>query len=247
MKAGELFVEPVLIGFGVLLTVAMMGFPKLEEWLLKTEWGQLALAAGAAYFSGIVFDRVADTILGRLEHLHRLRFATSELARGSVKLQRDPFPEDQYHIALMGPDQAWEHAYYLRSRIRLTRAMLVLIPALGVAAAIRAADEPYWVYCVAVSLVVLTYSFAIFVRTRELVPVIREELISNPSGCFGLPRTNGLTSREVAEWLKRTTGKPSPLAAYIIRNEPLAWGAVVLAAVSAFAGEPGQVIAEFRN
>ena len=94
MKTSELLVEPVLIGFAVLATIAWMASPDLESWLLEADIGKLAAAATAAYFAGIVFDRLADTIVSRLDHHHRLQFALRErkkLDKGSP----DPFPEDR--------------------------------------------------------------------------------------------------------------------------------------------------------
>ena len=241
MKIGELFVEPVLIGFSVLIAAALLFSSQLEEWLLRAELGSLAIAAIAAYFCGIVFDRVADTVLGRLEHHHRLQFALDEFERGSDPAAADPFPEDRYHVAVMGSGEAWEHIYYLRSRIRLMRALLVLIPALGVGAAVRVSDESDIVRRISSSTVVAIYALSMFLRSGKMTAKIDpgKLLDSEP----WLPRTYALADFRVREWLKRAAGKQQPLVLFVIRNEPLFWTVPAFALLAVGIGLEGNAVA----
>jgi hypothetical protein len=159
MKTTELYVEQVLIGF---LVMAIALLPWLPEALCAISTKQTfanALAAGSAalgiaFFLGIPFDRMSDTLSERLDKLQRLSLAF-ELARTGKAGQRaqatrngqaqqeskantddDLFPENQYLLdCLTGSEELVERQDYLRSRIRLVRALAVFGPALTLMAA----------------------------------------------------------------------------------------------------------------
>lgn len=223
MKTGELLVEPVVIGLAVLATVAMMTSTTLETWLLEADLGAVALAAAAAYLVGVLFDRLADTILDRLQHCHRLKFAIEELKRFQNTAQEDPFPEDRYHLRVMESEHAWEHAYFLRSRIRLTRAILVLTPALGLSLILRVSDESDVIRIVIICFLVLTYTTATLVRASKKMRVSEELLTKQPEGNFDFPRTDALRNPKIRNWVEQRMGDSTPLVRFIFRNEPVAW------------------------
>jgi hypothetical protein len=137
MKTTEIFVEQVLIGFLVLLIPGLLWWDTLAPaW--NTGTNKLftgAALAGAAYLIGIAYDRVADTLLEDLDQHFRLAYALkpSGPARGGSQ-QEDPFPESKLRMALLheGKAAAVDSAEYLRSRIRLTRALATLIPGMAV-------------------------------------------------------------------------------------------------------------------
>jgi hypothetical protein len=84
-----------------------------------------------AYLLGIVFDRFADTLLSRPEQYHRLKFAI-EVKEGKHDFKpKDPFPEDNLQVQILNKgSSASDRMEYLRSRIRLSRALTVFVPAL---------------------------------------------------------------------------------------------------------------------
>jgi hypothetical protein len=154
VKTTDLFVEQVLIG-ALLLSAALL--PWLPELAARRAGldgiaGLLggAIALGAAYLLGIVGDRLADTLTEGLERHHRLRFALAWPALQDRERPRtaldwvDPFPEDALRLAVLR-DAAAVVAWldYHRSRVRLTRALAVFLPAVTVAAVLGAAGSDW--------------------------------------------------------------------------------------------------------
>lgn len=142
MKTTEMFVEQILIG-GALLFIVFLLFPDLPSLTIPKNWnisGPLvsaligASALGAAYFFGILYDRVADTLLEDQEKRSRLRYALKRYKRTKVSFSEDDlFPVHILRLEVYDAKSGVsEHANYLRSRIRLLRALTTLIPALTV-------------------------------------------------------------------------------------------------------------------
>jgi hypothetical protein len=137
MKTTELFVEQTLTGFLVLTAGAapFLSWESLQKLPDEAKGGiDISSAAGAigvAYLLGVIFDRFADTLLERVNRWNRLLFAI-ELKEGNKALSPDdPFPEDRLQIDVIHEgDEAWEWMDYLRSRIRVARAMTAFVPAL---------------------------------------------------------------------------------------------------------------------
>lgn len=186
MKTTELFVEQVLIGFLVLLVPAFVFWNDVREFLLKKSDTSLELIAtgglliGTAYLIGMVYDRIADTLLQHLESHGRLQFA---LARFKVKGEedngdsfehytvpkRDPFRDGKYRIVVLSNSQATAQMEYLRSRIRLTRAMATIIPALTVALLLAIDKErtgSVW-WTIAAVTIPFVYLATLFLKVRK--------------------------------------------------------------------------------
>ncbi len=140
MKLTELYFEQVLIGFLILLIAALPWLPEIAAVApnLK-ELGSVAAigsaAIGIAFFIGIPFDRLADTLTERLDRLQRLKFAYERTREEKYEAGSDPFPEDTWTLKCLNEDKIVQQWNYLRSRIRLTRALAVFVPALTVTAA----------------------------------------------------------------------------------------------------------------
>lgn len=145
MNTTELFAEQVIAGMLVMLAGGLVFFWPLlnvyNQYVGSAEYLEQIIAAGlvvaTAYLIGMVYDRVADTLLQDLESHCRLRFAFGKLYPKCVDEQglptRDPFEENRYRMVVLDNPQATEHMEYLRSRIRLTRVMTVSIPGLTMA------------------------------------------------------------------------------------------------------------------
>jgi hypothetical protein len=151
MKTTELFVEQTLTGFLVLTAAAapFLSWESLEKLPEEATGGidisSAAGAIGAAYLLGVIFDRFADTLLERINRWNRLLFAIELKAENKALEPDDPFPEDRLQIEVIHKGgEAWEWMDYLRSRIRVARAMTAFVPALtlSIVLAIGLRDRP---------------------------------------------------------------------------------------------------------
>jgi hypothetical protein len=186
----EVFVEQVIMGAMVLVVVGLLAFDDLVDWLFGADLGSLAVAAAMAYLAGILFDRMADTILGRLERHHRLQFAAREAKRNSHAGQAtgeasdDPFPEERWRLGMFRSEGAAGYADYLRSRIRLTRSVAVAAPALALGLSAHLMRHPVseWTSMswVAVGAVVVAYTLVTFRRASGAGEVLRREYADPP-------------------------------------------------------------------
>jgi hypothetical protein len=232
MKSTELFVEQTLTGFLVLSAAAtpfisLETLPKLTEDVKGgIDIGSAAGAIGAAYLLGVVFDRFADTLLERLNRWNRLLFAIDLMKDGKALEPDDPFPEDRLQIEVIKQgDEAWEWMDYLRSRIRIARAMPAFVPALTLSLmiAVGLRDRPVAVNT-ALTIVVGAY-LASFLASRIL----------ERSKSQRLPKTYELENGEECD---RACKQMSTT------REPVAWLAVVLttlgAGVIAIGNNPGR-------
>jgi hypothetical protein len=136
MKTTELFVEQTLTGFLVLAAGAapFLSWEKLEKLPGEAKGGlDISSAAGAigiAYLLGVICDRFADTLLERINRWNRLLFAIELKKENKALSPDDPFPEDELQIEVIHKgDEAWEWMDYIRSRIRVARAMTAFVPA----------------------------------------------------------------------------------------------------------------------
>jgi hypothetical protein len=150
VKTGELYFEQVLVGSLVAAIGLLPWLPELRDTVKMTDTTALvaagSIAVAVAFWIGIPFDRLADTLSTRLDQHNRLRFALKrgqpvETADNGVG---DAFPEDRFRILVTREGEGplgWID--YHRSRIRLTRALAVYGPGLTVALSLgllRAAD-----------------------------------------------------------------------------------------------------------
>jgi len=177
LKTTELFVEQVLIGLLVISIVGLVFYHplKLAYAELPTKPGALVeivaggFLLGVAYLIGMVYDRVADTLLQHLESHGRLHFALNPLKiKDSDKFlapDLDPFEDGKYRILVLGNSRATDHMDYLRSRIRLTRALATLVPGIMVSLLLAADDGragPWWY--VAAATLPAAYAATLFMK-----------------------------------------------------------------------------------
>lgn len=223
MKMTEVFVEQVLIGLLVMLNLALMLPPEvtlqikaLDKAILEAMF--VAAAIATAYLVGIVFDRCADTLLEDIERHCRLRTA---LQGKKPPLECDPFPEAKYRMKVLLNPEAASYSNYIRTRLRLTRAMAILIPGLSVSFLLsktrgRIAD-PTWV-AAAVSLGVI-YGGALVAQ------LIRSKTIKASDGStvwYKPPRTDDRDA--VNEYLADKLFQKKTLLWEFAACEPAFWG-----------------------
>lgn len=139
MKTTEIFIEQVIIGFLVLglMGLALMVLEPGGSDLLKFDFQNKTFAAvvwsagalAAAYLIGIVYDRICDTLMGGIEQMQRLRVGLTDSGLNK-QVKSDPFPEQEMRIQVLAKSTTDEYSDYLRTRLRLTRALATLLPAL---------------------------------------------------------------------------------------------------------------------
>lgn len=142
MKTTEIVVEQVIIG-GLVILIGYILFPQDVEKCLKCFDSTFAhislgvLMVGAAYLIGIVYDRFTDTMFQDLERHCRWSYLLSKKGFDKVlecvKLDKDPYPEHHYRIAVLKSDSAVYKEDYFRRRLRLTRSFATLIPGVSIA------------------------------------------------------------------------------------------------------------------
>ena len=246
MKTTELFVEQVLIGLVVITTAALMVSDELLKTILEANLGAVAVLAAGAYLVGIVYDRLADTLLQDLERHNRLLFALN-LHYKSPQDTSDPFPEDELRNRLLYNGEASDYAHYLRSRMRLTRALTTLIPPMGVAVALNMLGDRPTERFVGASIVAAVYVLAWLAKIRRRRPATAAALKSSPRDRYKLPRTGDLRIQPIREWYETSIGgyegRPKLASArFALRNEAITWAALGLAAMAGvaalMAGQP---------
>jgi hypothetical protein len=183
LKTTELFAEQVLIGLLVLLMVGLIFLHPLHEFYRahvgsKDYLEQLVTGGfilGTAYLIGMVYDRVVDTLLQDLESHCRLQFAignTDLSETDAAGPDRDRFEEGKYRIVVLESSEATEYMEYLRSRVRLTRALAIALPGitLSLLLALDHGRASRWWTAVAASLpVVYALLLASKLAERELL------------------------------------------------------------------------------
>ncbi len=136
MKTVEVAVEYVLVGLLALFAFALPFFPgALDPAWLSSE--KLIGILGLAYLFGVVFDKIADTMLAPHEQCLRIAQACKNLKEGggSTGDSVDPFPQDRLENGVRSAgDGRLEWMDALRGRIRTTRGLAVfgLPAALGI-------------------------------------------------------------------------------------------------------------------
>lgn len=132
MKTAEVAIEHVLTGILALCAFALpllAGSNNLQK--LFTHDSAVVGVLGAAYLIGVVFDRLADTMLSPMEQYLRLKMAMGWLAerlKNNDPLYKgvDPFPQDALEFNLRGGEGGrLEWIDSLRGRIRTCRGLAV--------------------------------------------------------------------------------------------------------------------------
>lgn len=223
MKTTEIFVEQVLIGFMVLLVGALVFWGDVYAFALKRSDKSLDLIVtggiliGVAYLIGMVYDRIADTLLQDLEAHGRLQFALARFKFKSGKIRTkvysrrikgrernvqdlsvnfssniDPFEDGRSRIMVFSNSEATAQVEYLRSRIRLTRALATIIPGVTIATLLAVDNGDAGIWWIVVALTIpFAYAATLFLKTLQ----------PENAPCYRPPKTYKL--REVVKYTRR--------------------------------------------
>ena len=143
LKSTEIVIEQLIIGllFMVIVVLFVWGNPlpllhSGDDAFQTFFFGVLVIIA--AYAAGIVIDRWSDTLLEQFERRIRIQVYTKNKTYRQMNLNMASLPEESYlRLAILkdGGGIA-DHHDYLRSRMRITRALTCLMPALFLALAL---------------------------------------------------------------------------------------------------------------
>lgn len=194
MKTAEVAIEHILTGMLALCAFALPLLPSVHI-SQKLDATEAAGVLGMAYLFGVVFDRLADTILGPMEHHLRLSLAHRFLKDNQPRYKGDPFPQNALEFSLRSEQSGrLEWMDSLRSRIRTSRGLSVLgVPAaMGIAIFLRYRNAsaivwnswPYLAVAINVLLMFLSVMISTYfkpIRTFELSPysVTRESQMAS--------------------------------------------------------------------
>jgi len=127
MNTAQVSIEIVLAGILALCAFVLPFFPgsALHADLLQNE--ALIGILGLAYLLGVIFDKLADTILNPMEHILRLKQAGKFLENHPGFKGKDPFPQNNLEFNLRkSKDGRLDWMNSLKSRIRTSRELAVL-------------------------------------------------------------------------------------------------------------------------
>lgn len=140
MNTAELIVELVLTGLLMLAVLLLPAYVHSGGNLVVDGDVGVVLAIASGFLLGVVIDRCTDSILALWEARLRCQFAWKDsVIEDRDRLEhlgaelRDPFPEDwlRNKLATEGPESSQRQADQLRVRIRITRTVTLLTPALA--------------------------------------------------------------------------------------------------------------------
>lgn len=230
MKATEMFVEQLLIGFVIMFISVVMISGSYDSFaghwsgdsrsalFIQVVFGTFAFAA--AYLTGVLYDRCADTLLEDIEQYNILKFVLSGLSGAEIgelqskkTLKKDPFPFQDIRMSIMAQGgELTEYASYLRSRIRLSRSLTTLMPALFIALTVQQAKPPEYARTVLALCVAAVYALALLSKvsggkqSRDKPPKTGDLSLSEGFGKDHVtiakdPHTKGL--RVTMTWMRR--------------------------------------------
>ena len=201
MKTAEVAIEHVLTGVLALCAFLLPLLSGLNLPLGGLQQSEALVGVlGLAYLFGVVFDKLADTVLSPIEQRLRLRLASGFLEKGGARYAPDwtrqhlgdPFPQDVLEFSLRGEKNGrtdWIDS--LRSRIRTSRGLAVLgLPAMmGLAIYLTANQFPppgSWQLqpkdAVILNLLLLFTSVLLVSEIKVLKPIRTDKLADDQAG-----------------------------------------------------------------
>jgi hypothetical protein len=186
---------------------------------------------GFAYLIGMVYDRIADTLLQDLESHSRLQCALESFKIRDYGVDRfsvpptDPFEDGKYRILVLGNSQATDHMEYLRSRLRLTRALATVLPGimLSLLLAMDWGKASSWWMAVAVTLPAI-YAATLFLKVSK-----RRKLFKRPPKTYQLEALREYMYR--ACMLRENSRPPRHILWLLFQDE--VWIGLLLLAITA--------------
>jgi hypothetical protein len=232
MNTSTVYVEPIFVGCLIGLALALPFYGDLncfyhhhpELQIGRTFLGVLVI--GAAYLIGIPADRLLDSLMGGIERHCRIRFVLKEKRKDKsiqddIDKNKDPFPEAQYRTAalLHGGPAFNDFLQYVRTRVRISRALAFTIPSLTFAGlAYRALSDHSCSASMSTATLCLlkggvaiawffTILFVILLQWPDVDRVVSRLGCHSPPDRWNPPRTDEQGAVKIYERIRR--GKPA--------------------------------------
>lgn len=167
MNTAQVSIELILAGI-LALCAFVLPFWKgtsIDPQLLQNE--ALIGFLGLAYLLGVVFDKLADTMLTPAEHFLRIKQGAKYLDDHKTFKGKDPFPQNDLEFSLKkAKDGRLEWMNSLKSRIRTSRELAVLgLPAVMGLTIYQTTRASWWIF-LPVALNLLLFIAMIWLESR---------------------------------------------------------------------------------
>jgi hypothetical protein len=225
VNTSTVYVEPIFVGCLIGVALILPFYSDLR--CFYDNHSELHIAAtflgifviGVAYLIGIPADRLLDSLMEGIEKHCRIRFVLKEAIkdesiRRNIRDGKDPFPQDRYRTAaLLHAGPAFnDFLQYVRTRVRMTRALAFAIPSLIFAGLAyhaltdnsRLAPMSTATICLLKGGVSIAWTFAmlfVFLLQRRTVDkVVSRMRCQWPTGRWNPPRTD--RSRDITKYAR---------------------------------------------
>ena len=170
MNTAQVSIELILAG---ILTLCAFVLPfwrgtSIDPQFLQNE--ALIGFLGLAYLLGVVFDKLADTMLTPAEHFLRIKQGAKFLDDHKTFKGKDPFPQNDLEFSLKkAKDGRLEWMNSLKSRIRTSRELAVLgLPAVMGLTIYQTTRASWWIFLpVALNLLLFIVTIALEASTSD--------------------------------------------------------------------------------
>lgn len=170
MNTAQVSIELILAGI-LALCAFVLPFWKgtsIDPQFLQNE--ALIGFLGLAYLLGVVFDKLADTMLTPAEHFLRIKQGAKFLDDHKTFKGKDPFPQNDLEFSLKkAKDGRLEWMNSLKSRIRTSRELAVLgLPAVIGLTIYQTSRASWWIFLpVALNLLLFIVTIALEASTSD--------------------------------------------------------------------------------
>ncbi len=179
MSTAQVSIELVLAGILALCAFVLPFFTGVDIGKNLFEDNIWIAVLGLAYLIGVVFDKLADTILSPFEHIQRLRLADEYLAANPAVKEQDAFPQSAMEAHLRKEnDGRLEWMESLKSRVRTSRELAILGLPATTGAVIYLGFTTRWEYAfVGVNLLLFMAAIGIDLRRPDKKPNAGEKKV----------------------------------------------------------------------
>lgn len=183
---------------------------------------------GLAYLLGVVFDKLADTMLTPAEHFLRIKQGAKFLDDHKTFKGKDPFPQNDLEFSLKkAKDGRLEWMNSLKSRIRTSRELAVLgLPAVMGLTIYQTTRASWWIF------LPVALNLLLFIVTIALEASTSDEDSSEKAKQAKLKTSQLSTAREIRELQVRQMRRQTHIASIpyylLLANSVITTGVIAM-------------------